>query len=170
METANKILERERSGYRFIAGRLAPVAEEAEIAALEGAISAAAQVGLEGVRAHIQEALRFLSLRPEPAYRNAIKESISIVESAVKGIAGLDQGGLDQALRVLDQKAPIHGALRAGFLNLYGYSSDEEGIRHALLEAGANIGFDEAKFMVVACSAFAHFLIAKAQAAGLLRS
>ena len=30
------------------------------------------------------------------------------------------------------------------------------------------IGFDEAKYMIVACSAFVNFLISKASAAGLL--
>ena len=41
-------------------------------------------------------------------------------------------------------------------------------IRHALLEASVPVGFDEAKFMIVACSAFVHFLVTKADTAGLL--
>ncbi len=32
-----------------------------------------------------------------------------------------------------------------------------------------NVGYDEAKFILVSCSAFVHFLIAKAAAAGLLK-
>jgi hypothetical protein len=31
-----------------------------------------------------------------------------------------------------------------------------------------NVGFDEAKFMLVACSAFVNFIIAKADQCGLL--
>jgi hypothetical protein len=30
------------------------------------------------------------------------------------------------------------------------------------------VGYDEAKFMLVSCAAFAHFLTSKAEAAGLL--
>ncbi len=41
-------------------------------------------------------------------------------------------------------------------LKLYGYSSDEDGIRHAILEE-KEIGFDEAKFMLVACSGFVNY-------------
>lgn len=44
----------------------------------------------------------------------------------------------------------------------------EDGIRHAILEE-PNVGFHEAKFMLVACSAFVNFLISKAEAASLLR-
>jgi hypothetical protein len=54
----------------------------------------------------------------------------------------------------------MHRALKASFKSLYGYTSDENGIRHALLEE-SNIGYEEAAFMLVACSAFASFLIAK---------
>lgn len=39
------------------------------------------------------------------------------------------------------------------------YTSDEGGIRHAMLEE-PNIGYDEAKYMAVACSAFVNFIAA----------
>ncbi len=44
--------------------------------------------------------------------------------------------------------------------NLYGYTSDKEGVRHALI---ANDGTDllDAKFMLVACAAFINFVIGK---------
>jgi hypothetical protein len=62
----------------------------------------------------------------------------------------------------------LHGALRSAFEKLYGYTSDESGIRHAILEDPA-VGFEEAKYMIVACSAFANYLAAKAEKAGLLK-
>ena len=40
----------------------------------------------------------------------------------------------------------------------YGYTSDQGGIRHALLEE-SNIDEAEAKFMMVACSAFVNFCV-----------
>jgi hypothetical protein len=45
--------------------------------------------------------------------------------------------------------------------------SDESGIRHALLHE-PNIGFIEAKYMIVSCSAFVDYLIQKADQSGLL--
>jgi hypothetical protein len=101
------------------------------------------------------------SQKPKPDFRNSIKESISAVESAAKLISGLPGGGLDAALETLRQQITIHPALKQGFLKLYGYTSDADGIRHSLLEVGSNAGFDEAKYMLVACSAFTNYLISK---------
>lgn len=76
-------------------------------------------------------------------------------------------GGLDAAIKELAKHVEIHKGLQAGFLSLYGYTSGTGGIRHALLEE-TNVGFDEAKFMLVACSAFVNFLVSKAQSGGML--
>ena len=161
------VLKRELSGYRFIEGVLAPISSEAEVASIEEAIAEAERTGLNGVRAHLTTSLELLSQRPDPDYRNSIKESVSAVESAANCITGSESGGLKKALSKLSTESEIHGALKEGFEKLYGYSSDEDGIRHAILKE-PNVGYDEAKFMVVACSAFVHFLIAKAEAASLL--
>ncbi len=167
VEGANLILEREFSGYRFVGGELTRISNQAEIEAIEEAISRGAGAGLEGVQTHITKSLHLLGLRPDPDYLNSIKEAISAVESAVNCISGMSGGGVADALKALSQKVEIHGALRKGLVKLYGYTSDEDGIRHAILEQ-PNVGYDEAKFMVVACSAFVNFLISKAEAVGLL--
>ena len=49
---------------------------------------------------------------------------------------------------------------------MYGYTNDAEGIRHSLLDE-ANLRFEDAKYMVVTCSAFVNYLVAKAMEAGL---
>lgn len=78
-------------------------------------------------------------------------------------------GDFSKALTKLEQKTNIHGALKKGFLALYGFSSDEQGIRHPLLEKEAP-SVDEADglFMIGACSAFLSYLVNKSRAAGLL--
>ena len=44
-------------------------------------------------------------------------------------------------------------------IKLYGYTSDERGLRHPLLEREeANVGMDEAVFMLGACASFASYL------------
>ena len=165
----NFILERELSGYRFVEGVLVPISSKEEVSEICEAIDRSVLYGLNGAREHIQAALRLLGQKPDPNYRNSIKEAISAVESVVKQIAGDSSQGLADALNVLDKNVGIHGALKEGFKKLYGYSSDEDGIRHAILEE-ANIGYDEAKFMIVSCSAFVNFLISKADKAGLISS
>ena len=163
----NRIFETELSGYRFIAGELAPISNPAEVSEIEAALSTASKHGLSGAHAHITTALQLLAKRPEPDYRNSIKESISAVEAIAKQLGSPGSQGLAGALNELSKKVSLHGGFRAGLLSLYGYTSDEGGIRHAMLEE-PNVGFDEAKYMVVACSAFVNYLAAKANHVGLL--
>lgn len=167
-QAANNLLTREVSGYRFIQGILSPISSESEVEVVSEVITKASAVGLNGVRTHIETSMQLLGKMPDPDYRNSIKEAISAVESAVKSISGVEAGGLDTALKELMKRTEIHPCLRDGFLKLYGYSSDEDGIRHAIIDE-AKVGFDEAKFMLVACSAASNFLIAKANEGGLLR-
>lgn len=169
MDAANRVLERELSGFRFVRGALTRLTGEQEVQAIAEAAGTAGRVGLGGVETHLDEALRMLGLRPTPDYRNSVKESISAIESAVKSISGVEGGGLDKALDVLAKKTQMHPGLRAGLLSLYGYTSDEDGVRHAILEQ-PNVGYDEAKLMLVNCAALTHFLISKAGAAGLLKT
>lgn len=164
----NQIFEREMSGYRFISGVLAPISNPAETMEISGAIEKASRKGFDGANHHIQTALSLLAKKPDPDYRNSIKESISAVESVARTLGKGNSKGLSDALDELAKKTNLHGALRTGFINLYGYTSDEDGIRHAILDS-PTVGFDEAKYMVVSCSAFVNYLISKAEAAGLLK-
>lgn len=54
-------------------------------------------------------------------------------------------------------------ALKDGFLKIYGYSSDADGIRHAMSDV-PTLTESDARFMLVSCSAFANFLIERAKA------
>ena len=67
---------------------------------------------------------------------------------------------------MLEKRIKLHGALKSAFNSLYGYTSGAKGIRHALLEE-ANLTFDEAKFMLVSCSAFINYLKGTASGAGI---
>jgi hypothetical protein len=101
-----------------------------------------------------------LADRKAPDYRNSIKESISAVESLCNLITEDNKATLGKALKKLDDKVALHRCLKNAFDSLYGYTSDADGIRHALLEE-SNLEFEDAKFMLVACSAFINYLKAK---------
>jgi hypothetical protein len=60
--------------------------------------------------------------------------------------------------------------LKIAFDKLYAYTNTEQGIRHALLtESEAQVGQDEAIFMLGACSALVSYLVARGRAARILR-
>lgn len=153
----NRLFEREYVGYRFIGGRIVPITDQQEIDAIESACNNP----YEGCRAQIQKAVGFLSDRDNPDYKNCIKESISAVESICQIITGNNKATLGDTLKLLEEQKKIHPALKGAFTKLYGYTSDEGGIRHAegLLES--DVTFEEAKFMLVACSAFINYMIAE---------
>jgi hypothetical protein len=165
----NYVFEREMSGFRFIAGELAPISSPAEMGEILHALETTSRTRLNGAHHHLQSALSLLAKKPEPDYRNSIKESISAVESIAKILGKENSHGLSDALSELSKLTNLHGGLQAGFNKLYGYTSDENGIRHAILDE-PTVGFDEAKYMAVSCSAFVNYLIAKAEASGLLNS
>lgn len=152
----NKVLEDELSAYRFVGNRIAQITSESEISEVEEALKSP----ITAVKTHLERALELLSDKEAPDYRNSIKESISAVEAISKVITGEDKASLGQALKVLEKKVSLHKALKKAFESLYGYTSDEEGIRHALLEE-PTLSFEDAKFMLVACSAFVNYLTYK---------
>jgi uncharacterized protein with PIN domain len=159
--SCNAVLEEEQSGYRIVSGEVAPIVDENEIRAIE---EAAKDTGnLPGVRAHLQTALVHLSDRKKPDYRNSVKESISAVEALARVITGKPKATLGDALKALGKsgEVEVHPALLQAFEKLYGYTSDEHGVRHAMTEEG-KVGQAEALYMHVACSAFVSYLIAKA--------
>jgi hypothetical protein len=158
VKSLNWVLARELSGYRFVGGILTRITSCEEIASIEDALKLTDKFG--PVRDHTQRSLELLSDRKEPDYRNSIKESISAIEALCKLTTGLEKATLDDALGKLGASINLHPALMKAFSNLYGYTSDAEGIRHALLEE-SSLDFDDAKFMLVCCSAFVNFVISK---------
>jgi AbiJ N-terminal domain 4 len=152
----NLILERELAGFRVVTGHFAEVVSEHEVAAIEAATS---DDRFPGVVAHLSQAVQHLANRKTPDYRNSVKESISAVESMAQVLTG-QKGTLGDTLKVLEKHGTLHKALKSGFSSLYGYTSDAEGIRHAMLEEGT-IGHAEAMYFLVSCSAFINFLKSK---------
>jgi hypothetical protein len=100
-------------------------------------------------------------------YADSVRESIHAVEATARVLE--PSAALNSALGRLESSAKIHRTLKHGFGNLYGYTSDEEGIRHPLLDDGtANVDETDALFMLGACAAFVSYLINKARKAGLI--
>lgn len=162
----NSVLEQEMAGYRFVGNQIVPITDEHELREIETSIEHARQSNLATVVEHLSSALDKLADRQKPDFRNSIKESISAVEALAKKISGKPKADLNDALKSLETKVPIHPALKKAFQSIYAYTSDSDGIRHALMEE-SNLGFEDAKYMLVSCAAFINYLIVKSQKAGL---
>lgn len=154
----NELFQREYVGYRFIDGEITPISDDIEVAEIEKSLD----IEFQGCKSHIRKALGFLSDRENPDYKNSIKESISAVESICQIIAQNSKATLGEALKKLEEHGvKIHEAMKKSFSSLYGYTSDEGGIRHYEGIFESNVTFEEAKFMLVSCSAFVNYLIAE---------
>ena len=118
----------------------------------------------QAVKIHINKALALYSDRKKPDYENSIKESISAVESLCCIITGAtgSQATLGSTLKKLEKDGGvvIHGAMKTAFEKLYGYTSDSDGIRHGGIDF-TNAPAEDAKYMLVSCSAFINYLIEK---------
>jgi len=154
-EACNQVLEREMAGYRIIDGLITPITNSIEIVSIEEAVKSP----YEYANQHLHSALEKLSDRDNPDYRNSIKESISAVEAICRKLT--DESTLDRALKKIENKLDINHQFKQGLEKLYHYTNGESGIRHALIDEGQP-SFDEAKFMLVACSAVVNYLTAKA--------
>ena len=160
MKTCDEVLEEESSAYRFVGGKITEITSEEEISEIEEAL----ETPLTPVRTHLDDALKLLSDRKLRDYRNSIKESISAVEAICRLITKDKKATLGQALKEVETKVGLHGALKNAFSSLYGYTSNAEGIRHALMKE-PELSFEDAKFMLVSCSAFINYLISKVEKA-----
>ena len=153
-EYLNIILERELSGYRFVARCLTNITSQEEIDTIEEVVR---DSEFSGVSAHISRALSLYADRDNPDFRNSIKESISAVEGIARMISGRDKSTLGEALTIIEKNGQLHPALKEGFKKLYGYTSDEDGIRHAMLDE-PNLTAADARYFLVSCSAFVNYL------------
>jgi hypothetical protein len=159
MKEFNEVLADEMSAYRFVAGKLAPISSEQEKSAIERAVSQTSN-SYSTTSEHLRQAIDLLARKPTADYRNSIKESISAVEALCAIVTGDPSATLGHALKMIDAQTKLHGALRSAFEKLYGYTSDANGIRHALM-GESNLEQEDAIFMLVACSAFVSYVIAK---------
>ena len=139
-----------------------PAATPEEGNALIESLDALRGAGLHASAVHLGDASACINRRD---WAGSVRESIHAVESAARQLSP-GARTLEPALKALKGRAGLHPALKDAFSKLYGYTSDEQGIRHALLDQPhAQVSQDEAVFMLGACASFAGYLCRK-KAAG----
>lgn len=160
------ILKTCRAAYCVIGGNtISPIASPHEANTLQKAVGDTTIAGFNGARQHLQSAAEYATLGK---WADSIRESVHAVEAAAR-ILSPGSHQLGPALATLGKNGMIHGALKKGFSEIYGFTSDESGIRHALLDKdSAEVDETDALFMLGACAAFVSYLINKGRQAGLL--
>ena len=94
-----------------------------------------------------------------------IFDRLIAIDATVNFINNTEKKTLGDALEKLKEKKSIHPALCDAFKKIYGYTSDKKsGIRHCIFYGTDCIpDFTDAKYMLVACSAFINYLLSKAK-------
>lgn len=157
IDFCNQTFENDRAGYRFVNGEITPITSDVEIETIESAYKKTDRYS--NVKRHLMQAQSLFSKRPDPDYRNSIKESISAVEAMCCIVCGKENATLGEAINLMKRQGfPLHQAFVNALSNLYGYTSDSNGIRHHLHEKEYLCSAD-AKFMLVICSAFVNYII-----------
>lgn len=130
--------------------------------ATQQAIQTIQEGGMEGAATHLRDAAKHIN---NQQYSDSIADSIHAVESVARLISPKKASTLRPALDSLENAGVInHKVLKDAFSKLYGYTSNEQGIRHALLDNNSpEVGLDEAMFMFGACASFAAYLVNKHQ-------
>lgn len=148
-------LRSEHCFYQLFQGKFIPRLPPEQRESLETALKAS-----DPIRIHLETALRMLSDRQHPDYRNSIKESISAVEAACNHVTHQSNATLEDALRTLHNRKPLHPTFKIALSKLYAWTGDENGVRHALMEA-ERVESVDAQFMLVTCSAFVNYLLTR---------
>jgi hypothetical protein len=148
-----------RAAYRIFDNEyIAAIGTEEQAAAFERAIADAETKNATAARKQLIAAgvaLRNLD------WAGCVRESIHAVEAMAVRLAP-QTDTLGAALKVLEQQGHLHGSLKAAFSSLYGYSSEEEGVRHALVFGDeAQVDEADALFMLGACASFVSYLLAR---------
>ena len=153
-EACENCLTKYNSAHRICGGKVVQITSKQEIAEIDSARNSEHSPP----RNHIDRALSLFANRTTPDYPNSIKESISAVESLAKIVTGKKQATLGKLTRELGGLRP---AFRQALSKLYGYTSDAQGIRHGAFDDSAQIRQEDARFMLVICSAFVNYIEAK---------
>lgn len=144
-----KIFKEENVNYRIVDDQIVDIIDEQEIKCVEETLNNPYKVVSEHYSKAIEQLYRVKD------FSNSIKESISSVEAMCQIINGSKES-LGKALENL--KIEINPALKSAYRSIYGYTSNEKGIRHSNGLGEGNSTFEEAKYMLISCSAFVNYL------------
>ena len=140
--------------------RFHPRSSQEQGQAAQQAVQTLHESHMDGATTHLRQAVEHINAGQ---YADSISDSIHAVASVARKIDPKANRKLSSALDSLEQAGVLkHRALKKALSQLYGYASNEQGIRHELVDqSAADVGLDEAMFMYGACASFAAYLASK---------
>ncbi|MGE5189293.1 MAG: hypothetical protein ACM3NF_04485 [Gemmatimonadota bacterium] len=163
----NPLLEDEGAPVRLHRDRFVPLSDELSLGAVGGAQDAVSLFDMAAAGRHIESALSFLSRRPDPATREAVREAVIAVAAVVRSLRGGPEGNISGAGVALGTIAPVRATLGIT-------GSLAEGIEATLARCHALSGLPggspegeipdaaEATFLVVFCASLIRLLLSRA--------
>ncbi|XAP77231.1 hypothetical protein ABC955_11660 [Citromicrobium bathyomarinum] len=117
-----------RAAYRVVNRKLVPFASREELLNVKRAFSLLSDVGATGAQVHLENAASAMS---SGNWTTSVHQSVSAIEAAMRFKTSDDKGTLPTLIKKLDSTVIAHPALAEVLKKLYGYASDEAGVRHS---------------------------------------
>lgn len=155
IDNLNEEFERTHYGYRVVNDIITDIISEPEKSAIKQAMALPEDL----VKTHIGRALALYSQKPDPDYKNSIKESISAVEALFRIKTGESKFG--PAYKKILESIPIHPRIQEAIQKIYDYTNQPDtGIRHSKVTEGETMvpRASECQFMLVTCSAIINYV------------
>jgi len=153
----NEILNDEKTGFHIIDKKVTPITNTAEIAMIEEALERSPQHVAES----LSKALTLFSSREKPDYNNTIKECITAVEALACTIVDGSEETCGKAISKFSEYGiELNEHLEVAIKSLYKYTCNEDGKRHGGTTY-VESDIEDAKFMIITCSAIVNFLVVK---------
>ncbi len=124
----NWALEKGKSAYRMVDYKIVKITNETEQEAIKKVFKSSIE---DGIKKHLSNAIKFLSVSDTPDYKKSIQESISAVGSLLRHKTG--ENTMGEALKKFHKKSKLPTVLKSGLEKIYAYTNGKEGIRHVLM-------------------------------------
>ena len=167
IDQVRSLLEYCKAAYVVLDGgpTFVPIGSKEEVKTLIDAFAATKHPAFSGAGTHLRLAVEALNTG---RYGDSVRESVHAVESAARVLSEDAKATLTPAVQQLETRLRMHPAFKRALVSLYGYTSDEAGIRHSLLDDETRVDMHDALFMLRACASFVTFLIGKGRTAGMI--
>ena len=157
-DVLKEIFKKHHLAYTIYNGKIEPISNEFEGKTYVAALDETRDTAQLGAHSHLLKAGEQIN---HQKWADSVRESISAVEAVCRQIVG-ENATLGSALKKIEKNYPLHPAFKKALSELYGFTSDENGIRHSLLDK-SNAAVDEADalFMLGACASFVSYLLSR---------
>ena len=153
-QVAYMLVERAKDRRFFV-----PRASKEEGIAYLRAIESLSSDQFVGARKNLIEAGYYLAKKE---YSKSVRESIHSIESMIRILTGNKNIKFSEGMRELTKKLSLHPAFGEGLIKLYGFSSNEDGVRHSSIHGTESIDEETAFYFLGSCASFTTFLTHKA--------